>query len=914
MADANLEIKISANADGARKGINDVSKAVDDIAPAHAKAAAAAEDGGRRTGQAAQRASGDVGALGEAARAMGAQLAAAFTFKELVAAAATMEQLQAGMQAVSGSSEQAGKDMEFVRAVAGRIGTDVAEAGRAFLGLAAATKGTAVEGEPTRQVFEAVASAMGKAGRSSAETSNALQALSQMASKGVVQSEELRGQLGEALPGALNAASKGLGLTTAELMKLVEEGKITANDLFPALASGLNELYGGAPQAQTLSQEFANVKNAFVEMADNIGQSGGLSALKVGAEVAQTAIVLLGDALVTTGKTIGTVMGAIATLDFSGVKQAFADIEAESRDKLLKTAQHNGVLRDYLAAMGDEATKAALAQQQTAQATAGAGAAAAKAGDDWIKLNNGYGLALDSVREQIVLADKQVGAMKARGDAAVAEAKLLGDEAALRQAVGKAAADTAAAMTDLAAKRQTEVDTLKEQLQRLQDEVVGHSKVSDARVKEMADLEQLIAKKQIEADTTRAQAAAAQQNARAKGEEAQAAEAVRSAAEASRIARVADAQASVSLLETQKGLAAQGEQLARLMGDEEAARRFRIEQLQIDIQLTRAKAEVQRAEAEGSIAVAEATMAELRAKGELTAVKEAELNASIKLAEARLKEADAIDKSTRVTQQAIDNLRQFGTEAGRAGERGHGAGERVAAGWKSAAGAIGSASQALQDYQQRMQDKYGRPGEGEKGLFEDGRKSTRGEELGKGVEEIGSGGYQFRNKDGMTSDAKGNVQQQFVWTRTSIIDYLTQAGLDELLAEQLSKQFLNGQGGVNYEASAAQLQWGGKYSTLAEALGKMAEYYKYDDSGKHEAAQMLDYERSKNSSAPTAAAAPSGTRSGGTTSGVTGGVTSYVSNITIDGQRSSVNFADRGSQQATEQLLRQLAQARGASI
>ena len=287
---------------------------------------------------------------------------------------------------------------------------------------------------------------------------------------------------------------------------------------------------------------------------------------------------------------------------------------------------------------------------------------------------------------------------------------------------------------------------------------------------------------------------------------------------------------------------------------------------------------------------------------------------TITLAEARLKEADAIDKSTRVTQQAIDNLRLFGTEAGRAGERGHGAGERVAAGWKSAAGAIGSASQALQDYQQRMQDKYGRPGEGEKGLFEDGRKSTRGEELGKGVEEIGSGGYQFRNKDGMTSDAKGNVQQQFVWTRTSIIDYLTQAGLDELLAEQLSKQFLNGQGGVNYEAGDAQKRWGGKYSTLAEALGKMAEYYKYDDSGKHEAAQMLDYERSKNSSAPTAAAAPSGTRSGGTSSGVTGGATSYVSNITIDGQRTSVNFADRGSQQATEQLLRQLAQARGASI
>ena len=950
MADANLEIKISANADGASKGINDVSKAVDDIAPAHAKAAAAAEDGGRRTGQAAQRASGDVGALGEAARAMGAQLAVAFTFKELVAAAATMEQLQAGMQAVSGSSEQAGKDMEFVRAVAGRIGTDVAEAGRAFLGLAAATKGTAVEGEPTRQVFEAVASAMGKAGKSSAETGNALQALSQMASKGVVQSEELRGQLGEALPGALNAASKGLGLTTAELMKLVEEGKITANDLFPALASGLNELYGGAPQAQTLSQEFANVKNAFVEMADNIGQSGGLSALKVGAEVAQTAIVLLGDALVTTGKTIGVVMGAIATLDFSGVKQAFADIEAESRDKLLKTAQHNGVLRDYLAAMGDEATKAALAQQQTAQATAGAGAAAAKAGDDWIKLNNGYGLVLESVREQIAQAEKSVIARDAEGKASIALAQAFGTEKEQRDAAAAASAANAAALKDLAAQRLTELETMKAQLASLQAEAKERGNLDDARKKQMAELEKQIGLRQQDAEKAVAQAQTsrlvaeqakaeaeavkdnsarvaelrdAYEKARAKVEELRAAKAAGKATtedvtkaelEAGKAALLyrdalndqlkainarASAQradldvqaASVQLaIEQQRTIL----EVARARGDEAGAMRAQESIRRLEIELLELSAQAKYAEADAAIATAQAKKAELIASGEYIGVKKLEIDAAIKSAEVKRMQGQ-------IAQETANRLRQLGDAQGDLKNK-----------TEDATGSLLRQAGALE-----------RLGEGEKGLFEDGRKSTRGEELGKGVEEIGSGGYQFRNKDGMTSDANGNVQQQFVWTRSSIIDYLKQAGLAQELAESLSRQFLNGQGGVNYEASAAQLQWGGKHSTLAEALGKMAEYYKYDDSGKHEAAQMLDFERGRNQrpTAPGGAApAPQGGRSGsgggsgGTTSGVTGGVTSYVSNITIDGQRSSVNFADRGSQQATEQLLRQLAQARGASI
>ncbi len=1049
MADANLEIKISANAEGARKGINDVSKSLEEMreavdaktaaiksglqveqseialqqehltaarAEAQARLEAAKAQGDEatatRAGNALRQIEGDklalvarakraeaaavqqavdarreeLGAIGpltqaqtqelraaenhakalrvEAAAAdqaaqrsrdltqahqgnaaatdqlggrvqglsqllgqMAGALGAAFTFRELVSAAAQMEQLRSGLAAVSGSADQAGKDMEFVRAVAGRIGTDVAEAGRAFLGLAAATKGTAVEGEPTRQVFEAVATAMGKAGKSSAETSNALQALSQMASKGVVQSEELRGQLGEALPGALNAASKGLGLTTAELMKLVEEGKITANDLFPALASGLNELYGGAPQAQTLSQEFANVKNAFVEMADNIGQSGGLSALKVGAEVAQMAIALLGEGLVATGKKIGAFVAAVVNWDFSQLKTTFAEIEADAQKHLLKAAQHNETLAKTLGFVSTEAVKAQLSQQQTAQATAQAGAAAAKAGDDWIKLNNGYGLVLESVREQIAQAEKSVIARDAEGKASIALAQAFGTEKEQRDAAAAASAANAAALKDLAAQRLTELETMKAQLASLQAEAKERGNLDDARKKQMAELEKQIGLRQQDAEKAVAQAQTsrlvaeqakaeaeavkdnsarvaelrdAYEKARAKVEELRAAKAAGKATtedvtkaelEAGKAALLyrdalndqlkainarASAQradldvqaASVQLaIEQQRTIL----EVARARGDEAGAMRAQESIRRLEIELLELSAQAKYAEADAAIATAQAKKAELIASGEYIGVKKLEIDAAIKSAEVKRMQGQ-------IAQETANRLRQLGDAQG--------------------------------DLKNKTEDATG-------SLL---RQAGALERLGDGVERVGEG---FRNKDGFTSDAKGNVQQQFVWTRSSIIDYLKQAGLAQELAESLSRQFLNGQGGVNYEASAAQLQWGGKHSTLAEALGKMAEYYKYDDSGKHEAAQMLDFERGRNQrpTAPGGAApAPQGGRSGsgggsgGTTSGVTGGVTSYVSNITIDGQRSSVNFADRGSQQATEQLLRQLAQARGASI
>ena len=49
-----------------------------------------------------------------------------------------------------------------------------------------------------------------------------------MISKGKVQAEELRGQLGERLPSAFQLAAKAMGMTTAQLDKFMADGKLTA--------------------------------------------------------------------------------------------------------------------------------------------------------------------------------------------------------------------------------------------------------------------------------------------------------------------------------------------------------------------------------------------------------------------------------------------------------------------------------------------------------------------------------------------------------------------------------------------------------------------------------------------------------------------------------------------------------------
>lgn len=693
--------KYREQADAAKASASTQSQAADRI-----------EDGNERIGKSADSATDLVKGLGGA-------LAAGFTFDQLVQAASQMETIEAGLQAVTGSAELAGKEFEFVRQVATRVGADVTQVGQAFLGLAAATRGTAVEGEPTRQVFEAVAAAMGKAGKSSAETENALVALAQIASKGTVSMEELRGQLGEALPGALQAAANGLGVTTQDLIQLVEQGKIAAEDIFPALTQGLNELYGSGGQgAQTLAQEITNIKNQFVELADSLGENGGLDALKTGAEIAQSALVLLDDALITIGKTVGTIAGAVATLDFSGLTDAFAQIEQESRDKLLRAAQHNQVLANYINAVGNEALQAALKQQQLAASTDKAGGAAAANGTTFVGLAAAYSKVSAELAKQIEGAEQSRLAREAEGKASVAITQAFGTEAEKRAAAAAATAQDAAQLVEIARLRQQDVELLKAEFAAKQAMLSANGGASEQRQKELDALTLEIQKRQDVADKAIAQAQASQLSAAAAQAEslamqdnsarveelAAAYEAARltadtlrmakeagvavnaqlaaaeieagkaaalykdalndqlSALEAKRLAETANLnlkQLSVKVaIEEQRSIAA----VARARGDVYAATNAENEIRKLEIQLVVLSADAKRAEARSMLAGVEATRAQLEASGQLTAVKRAELDASIAKAKALELEAQIGD----ITAQRMRDLAAATAESGNA--------------------------------------------------------------------------------------------------------------------------------------------------------------------------------------------------------------------------------------------------------
>lgn len=171
-------------------------------------------------------------------------LAGAFAFREIVQTATAFEGYNNALKAVTGSQQAANAEIAFVRELSEQLGTDLEASIDAYTKLSAAAKGTGLDLDDTRRIFGAVSTAATVLGLSTDDTKGALTALSQMLSKGKVSAEELRGQLGERLPGAFNLFAKSMGVSTAELDKMLQNGEVIASETLPKFADALLNAYG----------------------------------------------------------------------------------------------------------------------------------------------------------------------------------------------------------------------------------------------------------------------------------------------------------------------------------------------------------------------------------------------------------------------------------------------------------------------------------------------------------------------------------------------------------------------------------------------------------------------------------------------------------------------------------------------
>jgi tape measure domain-containing protein len=195
---------------------------------------------------------------------------------QLHAAGTASERFRNSFEASTGSVHKGAAEYAYARAEALRLGLDLQSTADSYMKLTAAAKGTGLEGEKSRQIFSAVAGASRTLGLSSDQANGALMAIQQMMSKGTVQAEELRGQLGERLPGAFQIAARSMGVSTAELGKMLEKGEVISDDFLPRFAAELQRTFPPGEKAMAgMTAETERMKTAWFELKQTVMDNGG---------------------------------------------------------------------------------------------------------------------------------------------------------------------------------------------------------------------------------------------------------------------------------------------------------------------------------------------------------------------------------------------------------------------------------------------------------------------------------------------------------------------------------------------------------------------------------------------------------------------------------------------------------------
>lgn len=217
--------------------------------------------------------------LGGVAKSVGGLIAGAFTVasvkaftEEVIRTTAKFENYQRVLNFTAGSQKQGAMSMAFLQETSQKLGISLEASVDGFVKLSGATKQAGLTNDQTRRIFENVSKAVSAFGLSSEDAKGVFLALGQIMSKGTVQAEELRGQIGERIPGAFAIAAKSIGVTERELNKLLEGGKVISKDFILPFTEQLAKATAEAGGANGLAQGLARIGNAFDVLQTRIGR------------------------------------------------------------------------------------------------------------------------------------------------------------------------------------------------------------------------------------------------------------------------------------------------------------------------------------------------------------------------------------------------------------------------------------------------------------------------------------------------------------------------------------------------------------------------------------------------------------------------------------------------------------------
>lgn len=202
--------------------------------------------------------------------------------KPIVEAAAEMERMRVMLRGLnkekSNPGQAAADDMKYIVDMAQNAPFAMQALTDSFVKFRSAGL------DPTDGSLKALVDSVARFGGDSELLKRAAVAVQQMSGKGVVSMEELRQQLGEAVPNAMQAMADAAGITMGELTKAVASGTVEAKQALSLMFVGLRAENENAAKdmMQTYTGALAQLQTSFTLFADQVGQAGYLDSLSKG--------------------------------------------------------------------------------------------------------------------------------------------------------------------------------------------------------------------------------------------------------------------------------------------------------------------------------------------------------------------------------------------------------------------------------------------------------------------------------------------------------------------------------------------------------------------------------------------------------------------------------------------------------
>lgn len=164
--------------------------------------------------------------------------------------------------------------LDMLRAQAEKLGLPLRELVDTYPKFATSLRLSGISAAETNKIYNDLSVGLAAVGADAIKTQRVFKAVEQMFNKGTVTAEELKQQLGDAIPGAIGVFARSMGVGTQELLKMMEAGQVASSNVGKFAAMLASEM---GPAAEAMAKTWIGASNrmanAWAEL--QMAMSGG---------------------------------------------------------------------------------------------------------------------------------------------------------------------------------------------------------------------------------------------------------------------------------------------------------------------------------------------------------------------------------------------------------------------------------------------------------------------------------------------------------------------------------------------------------------------------------------------------------------------------------------------------------------